>query len=336
MFRSATFKLTMWYLAIVMAISVVFSFVIYHFASDALGLGLHNQTMRIYHEFPVFNNNPLLKPGKDMAAGDHQILLRLIYFNVLVLALAGIASYFLARRSLQPIEAAHERQKRFTADVSHELRTPLTSLKMTTEVALLDPKAPATELRQVLESTLEDTDKMERLINSLLRLTKLDSGQVQDNFLAVASQPIVRASIDHVQRSATSKDITIASDDHDAPLFGDAESLEQLVVIILDNAVKYSPAGSTIHIKTTKHEKTAEIVIQDEGEGISQEALPHVFDRFYRADTARQTTSESGFGLGLSIAKLIADMHHGTITITSRPGHGTTVKVVLPSLSFTK
>src|SRR5690349_10918291 len=123
MFRSATFQLTLWYLALVMAISLTFSGVLYQVATDELARGLHSETERIFLQFPVFDNSPMLRTGPDYDRGTHRILLRLVGFNIIVLFTAGFASYWLARRTLEPIEEAHEQQKRFTADVSHELRT---------------------------------------------------------------------------------------------------------------------------------------------------------------------------------------------------------------------
>ena len=115
MFRSATFKLTMWYLTIVMVISLGFSLALYNVATHELNRGLNNETQRIYNRFPVFEGNPLLRPGADYDSGAHRILLRLVGFNLIVLVGAGWASYWLARRTFEPIEEAHEQQKRFGA-----------------------------------------------------------------------------------------------------------------------------------------------------------------------------------------------------------------------------
>lgn len=334
MFRSATFKLTMWYLAIVMVISVAFSITVYHFATNEVSFGLHHQTQRIFHEYPVFTNDPLLQPqDKDVSASAHHILLRLIYFNILVFIGAGLTSYLLARRTLQPIEAAHEQQKRFTADVSHELRTPLTSLKMGSEVALMDDQATTAMLREALESNLEDSAKMEMLINNLLRLTKLDTDEAQAAFVRLSAQGISEASIKQVQKIADLKHVHLDNQTKDLPLHGDRDALVQLLVILLDNAIKYSPNDSSVVVQTKKQQSNIQISITDQGPGISPEALPHVFDRFYRADKSRGKTTTDGFGLGLSIAKLIADRHHGSVILTSRPGKGTTATVMLPGQS---
>lgn len=338
MFRSATFKLTAWYLLIVMVISLGFSISVYHFATSELSYGLNNQTQRIFNQFPVFNDNPYLRVrGEDVSAGAHHILVRLVYFNLLVLVGAGLASYWLARRTLEPIEAAHDRQKRFTADVSHELRTPLTSLKMNSEVALLDPKANRQELQSTLQSNVEDAIRMEQLINSLLRLTKLDNDDSRANFESIPSTELVTEAIAHIQMIADNKHITIEQDVKAEQVYGDRDSLVQLLVILLDNALKYSPNQTTVHVTSHTLADSLQIIIRDEGQGISREALPHVFERFYREDTARTSSQDGeGYGLGLSIAKMIADRNKADITLTSRPGKGTTATVNIPLASKSK
>jgi two-component system sensor histidine kinase CiaH len=332
MFRSATFKLTMWYLAIVMAISLVFSVVLYNVATGELDRGLHRETQRISTQFPVFQGNPLLRPGPDYSNGAHRILLRLVGFNVIVLAGAGWASYWLARRTLQPIEEAHEQQKRFTADVSHELRTPLTALKMESEVALMNPKNGKQELRGTLASNLEEVAKLENLINNLLRLTRLEAGELEQQFEVLGNQAIIDQAVKQVASLADSRQVTLKQSVKPADLEGDRTSLLQLLVILLDNAIKYSSAGSTVTISSQQTDKQVLFEVRDEGAGIDRDALEHVFDRFYRGKNSSRTKSTSeGFGLGLSIAKMIADVHKGTVTISSRAGEGTTAIVSLPA-----
>lgn len=331
MFRSATFKLTMWYLAIVMAISIIFSIVLYNVATAELARGLHRETQRIFTQFPVFQNDPsLMKPGVDYTSGAHRILLRLIGFNFIVLFASGYTSYWLARRTLEPIEQAHEQQKRFTADVSHELRTPLTVLRMESEVALLNNKTSASELRNTLRSNLEEIGKLEALINNLLRLTRLEVDELQQQFTDIQSRNIVKEAIKQVEPLTEARKVTIKTKLSDARLHGDRDSLIQLLVILLDNAIKYSSNGSTVTIESNANKDTVKFRIIDSGSGIKRADLEHVFDRFYRADNARTAGETSGHGLGLSIAKMIADVHNGTITLNSRPEHGTTANVELP------
>jgi len=333
MFKSATFKLTMWYLAIVMVISLGFSAALYHFATDELSFGLEHQTQRIFRRYPVFTNDPNLQvQGNDVDQGSHRLLLQLVYFNFLVLVGAGLASYWLAQRTLEPIEAAHERQKRFTADVSHELRTPLTSLKMGSEVALMDPQANKTALRDALASNVEDATKMELLINNLLRLTKLDADESKSQFITTDTTTVVTAALEQVSKLAEQKHIKFENTVQRLSLQADPATLTQLLVILLDNAIKYSPEKSKVTLDSKQTDSTITLQVKDEGKGIAPEALPHIFDRFYRADKSRTKSADEGqgFGLGLSIAKMIAERHDGSITITSRPGKGTTVSLSLP------
>ncbi|HEX7632931.1 MAG TPA: HAMP domain-containing sensor histidine kinase [Candidatus Saccharimonadales bacterium] len=332
MFRSATFTLTLWYLAIVMAICLVFSVVLYQVTTGELDRGLHRESDRISRQYPVFQGDPSLMPGRDFNSSAHRILWRLIGFNAVVLVGAGFASYALARRTLQPIEEAHEQQKRFTADVSHELRTPLTALKMESEVALMNPSSTKELLRGTLESNLEEAVKIEALINSLLRLTRLESEELQQQFTELQVAELAQAAIGQITPLAAAKNIRLDSSAlSDAKVSGDQDSLVQLLIILLDNAIKYSPEGSAVTLSTKHEGDRLQISVTDKGSGIAKQDLEHVFDRFYRADSSRTKNGTEGYGLGLSIAKMITDVHGGTITLRSRHGHGTTAVVSLPS-----
>ena len=328
-YRLATIKLTFWYLALAMLISVVFSGVVYHVANDELERGLRSQTARIYQTYPVFTNDPFFVRDNDAALGSRHILNNLIIANIAVLVGAGAASYWLAKRTLQPIAEANERQKRFVADASHELRTPVTALKMSTEVALMDESASKATLRTALASNLEEADKLESLLASLLKLSKLDSDELANSFTELALSELITEAIDHTKQLAKQKNTSIKNNSSaSVAVPGDKSSLVQLFVILLDNAIKYSPANAIVEVCSSTDGTEAVITVADHGIGIERESLEHVFDRFYRADKAR--TSNNGYGLGLAIAKHIADMHHGSITLTSTPGKGTTATVKLP------
>lgn len=336
MFRSATLRLTLWYLAIVMAISLLFSVALYNVTTDELSRGLHSESQSLYTQFPVFQNDPNLKlePGPFYASSSHRILLRLIAFNILVLIGAGITSYWLARRTLEPIENAHTQQKRFTSDVSHELRTPLTAIKMESEVALLNKKSLTSELRSTLQSNLEEVGKLEALINNLLKLSRLEVDELQQNFIPIKSNEVINIAVSQVDKLAKQRSINLVINDKtaDQKVAGDQESLNQMLVILLDNAIKYSPEGSTINIEALSSKDNLLWQVSDNGIGIEPEALKHVFDRFYRADSSRNKLESSGYGLGLSIAKMIADIHNATITLSSRVNHGTIATISIPKL----
>lgn len=334
MFRSATFKLTMYYLLIIAFISIGFSIMIYQVASKDMANGLERQTQRIIDRFPVFSGSPYLHPdGTDLHEGQQHLIGRLVLLNAVVLVGAGFASYGLARRTLRPIEEAHERQKRFTADVSHELRTPLTSLKMESEVALMDPKASKSELQDALASNIEEVEKLTNLVGDLLRLSQLDDRDNPMPLETVSADELVAAAISQLQPTATNRKITLAHTPADnVYVRADRPTFTQMIVILLDNAIKYSPANKTVTISTSQEQGIVSIAIADSGVGIPKSDLEHVFERFYRADQSRTSGGESsGFGLGLSIAQQIAEHHNAGINLTSRVGKGTTATVSLPA-----
>ena len=332
MFKSATFKLTVWYLCLVMAVSLIFSTVVYQVGSSEIARSLHTQSQRIYRQFPVLNKIRILRPNKDIDAGDHLLLLRLILINIIVFVLAGLASYLLAKRTLEPIEQAHEQQKRFTSDVSHELRTPLTALKMTSEVALINPKASTKDLRLALKSNLEESAKLEGLINNILKLSRMESSELKQGFTKISPSQLIEAAIKQTEPKAKHRKVHIESSNIlNRSFFGDSASLTELLVILLDNAIKYSKSGSSVKIETAVRDNKLIISVADQGIGISGVALEHIFDRFYQEDTSRsKPLDREGYGLGLSIAKMIADVHDASITVKSQLDKGTTVEVDLP------
>lgn len=332
MFRSAVFKLTAIYVTIVMSICVTFSGILYHLAVTELQTGIYNQYSRWLDAYAPFGLRTPSSPDRELSSRAKHIFSQLVYLNLAVLILTTIASYVLAKRTLRPIEAAHDQQKRFTADVSHELRTPLTAIKMESEVTLLDKKASARDLQASLRSNLEEVAHMETLINNLLLLSSLEANKLRTEFTRLDLQELILDAKRAVSRLSAHKHITI---DHSSPQFqvrGDKSTLTQLLIILLENAIKYSPDNSTVVVRASRGRGRAVIDIHDKGRGISADALPHIFDRFYRADDSRDRKegSASGFGLGLSLAKLIVDLHDGEIIISSSPGSGTRARIILP------
>ena len=332
MFRSATMRLTLWYVAIVMAISLLCSGVLYNFATHELNQRLQHQTVRLRTQFGGFYVPAPGVAAEELTQGSRHIFDNLLAFNVVVIMVAGGASYALARRTLRPIEQAHQAQKRFTADASHELRTPLAAMKTEIEVALRGSDQRLEDLRHLLQSNLQEIDKLESLSTALLQLA-----QYEENDVEIVTQPcdlatVVDQALERVANIAKQRDISIHKTIQATQVLGDPVGLVELLVILLDNALKYSSAKSEVQVQIAVQAGHAEITVQDRGVGISEDALPHVFERFYRADHSRSKADIDGFGLGLSLAKLIVDRHHGTIRITSTLQKGTLVTVTLPVL----
>jgi len=306
MFYQARIKLTAWYLLVIMVVSGFFSVVIYRVQTSELERFNRVQLERIQFGFRIKITNPdLIEESKE------RIRLRLIYVNLIILFVSGIGGYILAGRTLAPIQVMLDDQSRFVADASHELRTPLTSLKTAFEVFLRGHKLNV-QISNLINESITEVDKLQLLTSSLLRLSK--TKKIFERFdLSV----IVKKSALIICPQAK----TILKEEW---IKGDPIALEELIVILLDNAVKYSPKNYDIKIVLKKIRNLIVLTITDRGLGISEEDLPHIFERFYRGD---KTRSSNGFGLGLSIAKKIVSEHGGTINVRSQLNKGSTFQV---------
>lgn len=226
------------------------------------------------------------------------------------------------------LEAAFAQQAQFTSDASHELRTPLAVILSQTQGALARER-PAHEYREALEACQRAADRMRRLSESLLQLARLDAGAEPMEMGPCDLARIAREAVELVRPLASARDIQVVADLANAPCRGDSLGLSNVVVNLLTNAIDFSHAGGTVRITTSAGTDGAVLLVSDEGLGIPTEDLPHVFERFYRADRSR-SAARGRTGLGLAIAKAIVDAHSGTIEAASRHGAGSTFAVRLP------
>jgi heavy metal sensor kinase len=230
------------------------------------------------------------------------------------------------------LERSFAEVRRFTADASHELRTPLTALRTEVEVALRRALTPP-EHRQVLGNVLEELLRMSRLTDQLLALSRRDAGVEQWNPTPVDLPALAAGVVDTLRPLAEAKGIQLRFAEAPVRVAGDEGRLRQVLINLLDNALKYTPAGGSVVVRVgpAVELRLALLVVEDTGVGIAPEHLPHVFDRFYRVDPARGR-GEGGTGLGLSIAQSIVKAHGGMIDMTSTVGCGTVCTVRLPAL----
>ena len=340
MFQSATLKLTGWYLLILMITSLLFSAAIYELSfrevNDKLEQ-LQTQLERRYNATVTPNpldtaempHNPRYTAMRTVLLGDAQgsLVLALFYINLLVLTVGGGASYLLARRTLRHLETSHIAQSRFTSDASHELRTPLAAMRSEIEVTLRDPHASKAELRETLESNLEEVGNLSRLSQLLLDLSKAENGAIE--LKPVQLDFVVISAVERLGK-AGGRITTQFPATALPPIHANETALEELCLILLDNALKYSPADSPVTVTLRRRSYRAFIEITNQGQGISPTDAPHIFERFYRADNARTGSSTAGYGLGLALAKKITDLHHGDIIVKSIIDQTTTFTIVLP------
>lgn len=324
LFDSATLRLTAWYMIILMSISLLFSVLLYRVASDELdrAFGPRGGNMRI-----LINDDTVVDMREQMIHDSNaRLMTNLMLFNIVVLVGGGAVSYALARRTLEPIEAALESQSRFSSDAAHELRTPLAVMQSEIEVGLRDPAATKKSHQDLLESNLDEVHRMRMLTDRLLVLANNQRIDVSPVDIEVVGVEALNRSIP----LAISKHITIENGISSVKVMADTETLTDVLTILIDNAIKYSPEKSTIHMEQRTNDRTVQIMVRDEGIGIEQKDIDHVFDRFYRADTSRSKLNVPGYGLGLSIAQRLINQQQGSITVNSTKGKGSTFTIHLP------
>jgi len=244
-----------------------------------------------------------------------------------LLLVAG-GGYLLVHQSTAPIERSLEQMRRFMADAAHELRTPITTLRTRAEVAVAAERDPGRDTT-TLQAVAREAARLGDIAGDLLTLARADAGERPVAREAVYLDDAVAGAVDTVRALAESKGVRLdVARFEEAQIVGDPALVRQLLLIVLDNAIKFTARGGSVRLETATQDGRAEVVVQDSGIGIPVDQLPHVFERFYRGDAARGQAE--GAGLGLAIARWIADAHGARIELQSEPGRGTRVRVSFP------
>ncbi len=324
MFRSARLKLTLFYMATLLVFSLTLTIGVRMIAEYELNQSIMAQRGQ-FREL-ARSGLDLLVPHPERtfnSAQEYQAELtrqhlnqQLILLNLGALVVGGLVSYWFAGRTLKPIAAAHEAQARFVADASHELRTPLANIRAENEVFLRQKSFDAADTRELIESNLEEVQRLEHLSRDMLALTQY--GQTDLPMGAVEVREIIDEALAQTGKLLQNSGVNVKQHVADGSVQGNLESLVRLLIILLDNAVKYGvPQGETdksgaIYIAGARHGAYYVLTVRDEGIGIATRDLPYIFDRLYRGDPARANTT-SGYGLGLALAKEIVQANNGSI-----------------------
>lgn len=340
-FQKARLKLTAWYVLIIMIISLSFSFFVYRNVMEEVSRGFRLRSVRALNEIPsdwiVVRDNKtgivqVFPPDDDLFEQIRsKVITQLAFVNGLILGGSAMAGYFLAGKTLRPIEVVMEDQKRFIGDASHELRTPLTSMKTEIEVNLRDKDLDLKSAKSLLASNLEEVNKMQALSNYLLSLSRYEEGETNLKKEPVELQPLISKVLMRFEPIAEKKGSKITSKIPEVTIRANGTSIEELVSILLDNAIKYGGNKGKVNVAVNQRKNSVVLTVSDSGVGIKSSDIPYIFNRFYRADSSRTKDKIDGYGLGLSIAKSIVDMHKGKIEVHSVVSEGTTFKVTLPA-----
>lgn len=334
MFQSARFKLTAWYLLLIILISTLFSIVIYFGINSELRRLERFQQRRLERDYgnspaPLFQHRPILD-HELIEETDYRLKLVLLLVNLGIFVLSGGAAYFLSGRTLKPIKNMVDEQNRFITDSSHELRTPLTSLRSELEVNLRSKNISPNETKKILRSNLEEVMNLQKLTDNLMELAQYQKRNGDLSMSEISLLDVINKVCRKFTPVAFKNKIRIINKVQDCNIVGDKPALSELFTILLDNALKYSDKNTKINLSSIKEKNVVSISVADEGMGIEKKDLPYIFDRFYRAEKSRSKEKVTGYGLGLSIAKKIVELHKGTIKAESVPLKGSKFTVVLP------
>ncbi|MBQ6131170.1 MAG: ATP-binding protein [Selenomonadaceae bacterium] len=271
--------------------------------------------------------------GKDVTAlysGLQKATYAQVLLGFIAVLIASAIGYYMAGRALIPLKEAYDKQKQFAADASHELRTPLAVVMASADLLLADPSIQNPFLRQVLEDLKSEVKKMTNLVSDLLMVARSDNNALKFKIQRLDLTEILKQVIRTMTPIAEKKNIRLGGEDfRKAMINADEQKIKQLAIILVDNAIKYTPEGGAVLIKLEKTDDSRAVFsVIDNGVGIAPENLDKVFERFYRVDKAR-SREMGGNGLGLAIAAEIAKLHDGKISVISQFGEGTKFTVEL-------
>lgn len=329
MFDSAVIKLTIWYVGVLMLVSLTFSLPVFIITSDRLEQSAIRQMEMLREEADFLRGNGVpvglleSRRAAQVELDRRQLLNNIILENLIILVIGTMASYWFARRTLRPIERSHEAQAKFTANASHQLRTPLATMQAEIDVALRDKQLTSKEARAVLQSNLEEIGRLRKLSDQLLMLTREDDTVETGDFDVVAALDDFFAGNKRQYRlsykKTAIKNLQVAGE---SVLFG------EVLRILCENASRYS-GGKPVTLSLVKGRGAARVCVTDQGPGLRQEERERVFDRFYRGKDASRMHA-GGHGLGLSLAQDIMQRYGGSIQVKSAPQKGSTFILVLP------
>lgn len=271
--------------------------------------------------------------GKDVTAlynGLQKATYALIFLGLVAMVIATAAGHFMSGRAIVPLKEAYEKQRQFAADASHELRTPLAVVMASAELLLNDPSIQSPFLKQVIEDVRDEVKKMTKLVGDLLVVARSDNKALKLKPQKFDLAELLQQNIRMMQPLAEKKKVALHEKNMKKTMIhADEQKIKQLVLILVDNAVKYTPEGGEVTVSMEKAERgRVRFAVKDTGIGISEADREKIFDRFYRVDKAR-SREMGGNGLGLAIAQEIVNLHKGEISVESEQGKGTTFFVEL-------
>jgi signal transduction histidine kinase len=266
---------------------------------------------------------------REIRDNVNRLLFVLLPLGLGALGLAAFGGLYMAGRAVRPVRDSFDKQRAFVADASHELKTPLTLIRADTEVVLYRGRVDPDD-RKLIEHVLAETDKMNAVLSDLLLVARLDAGKLDVTTEPFDLSVVLSESVERFGFRISGKGVNLEVQTAGRlPVRGDPKRTEQILAVLLDNAVRFTPSGGRISVDGRLHDGWAEVSVRDTGPGVAPEHLPRIFDRFYRAEEAR-TRKSGGTGLGLAIARDLARAQKGNLQAENVKGGGTVFRLVLP------
>ncbi|HEY9289448.1 MAG TPA: ATP-binding protein [Candidatus Dormibacteraeota bacterium] len=306
--------------------------------------GQHSETQVSAGQLFVVDSSPIRNPKSHKVVGVLQVaqpiswvndslsrlIRQLVLASIVGIVLGALASLLMALRSLRPISRAFERQREFVADASHELRTPLTLIRTNVEAWLRRASGPN---KAYAQNIIEEVEQLNRIVGDLTTLALADARQLDIQRQPLELNTVVQDLMTQATPLAEERGVRLQPVlNGGVRVEADPTRVRQLLLILMDNAMRHTPSGGEVSVGVLREDGHARITVTDNGEGIPPADLPHIFERFYRADKAR-SRENGGSGLGLAIAKWIVDAHRGDILVKSAEGKGTEVEISLPAMN---
>lgn len=303
------------------------------FSPKKLGILQDIEVQGLYFRtFAFQQDGKIVQIVRDITAEEEMLntlfLILTIGCSIGSLCAIGIG-FFLAGRALVPIQNSWEKQQQFVSDASHELRTPLAVIQSKTDVLFQSPSATIEEKAMDISTISKECRRLSKLVSNLLLLARSDSNQIEMDKKTFELDKLLEEIVAPYKEIASYQEKEmILKVERGVSFMGDRERIHQMMVILLDNAMKYTNEGGHIQINCTQTSSSIRIQVKDDGIGVKEEDIPKLFDRFYQGDKARSTSE--GAGLGLSIANWIVEKHYGKISVESKWEEGTCFEVIFP------
>lgn len=328
MFESAVNKLTAWYVAALLVVVLVFSLPVFGLASNRLDRATTRQGEILRQGYDVRPDGPpreYMSKREDVVNEERAELLRqMIIVDSMIVIAGAFASYYFAKRTLRPIQEAHEAQSRFTSDASHELRTPLAVMQTEIEVALRNKDTDKEQFKSTLASNLEEIARLRILSDQLLALTHVDSEALNKESFSISKATKKRtAELEKQYKVKIREEIK-----PNIVFNGDEHLIMEVLTILISNAVQYSRDSPAIGVELSKGRSSINLRVTDNGIGIKAEEIETIFERFYRGSNGN--SQKPGHGLGLALAREIAHKSGGELAVKSKVGVGSTFTLSLP------